>query len=825
MKLFKKKPKPSIDRITPDYKTGLSSAEIEARVKMNLNNRTKSSTSKPIRKIIVDNTCTFFTLVLFLIALVFLICNTGVIPGIEVGSISITKFAFLLPLICNIIIGIFQEIRSKITLDKLRIVNENKYSAIRDSKEVKISSSNIVIDDIIILAAGEQVPADFRIVDGTVEVNESLLTGESDNVKKTVGDTLMSGSAIVSGKCYGIATAVGSETYAMKLQAKVKHIEKNKSELMKNIYGIIKILSILLVIVVAITIPVLIYKMNTWNNITITEIVTTTGAVAVGMIPTGLILLTSVTLAVSVIKLAQNKTLVQELYSLENLSRIDTICLDKTGTLTDGTMSVEEIITVKEIEHFDEIMSTFLNAMPTNNQTSIALLKKFTSTTKYKVKDVTPFSSSRKMSKVTLENGNMYILGAPEYLVKEPEYINIANNKSANGKRVLAFLENDSLVCLIVLRDNIRESAPSTIRYFNENHVDVKIISGDNPITVSKIAADCGVNNADKIISLENIPLEEIPNLVDSFTIFGRVTPEQKEALVSALQAKGHKVAMTGDGVNDILALKKANSSISFENATDAAKRTSDVILLDNDFGHLKEVVKQGRRVVNNIQRTAILFLMKSIFIMTIALTTIPTKEAITILSIENLYLLEFCIIALGGFLLSMENTNMPITGSFKKNVYSKAFASGLLLLAGAWLAIGLYQADVIVGENAFDRAQAMFTILSTIAGFAVLYQQCKPFTKYKIFSFALCLGLAVLLVIALPNIFLNPPDVLTLEGIIDGLFNFDNSIFASFTRIEYVAMIGFSVLSIPIYIGIIKLIDFLLSRNMMKKITEKIGI
>ena len=550
MKLFKKKPKPSIDRITPDYKTGLSSAEIEARVKMNLNNRTKSSTSKPIRKIIVDNTCTFFTLVLFLIALVFLICNTGVIPGIEAGSISITKFAFLLPLICNIIIGIFQEIRSKITLDKLRIVNENKYSAIRDSKEVKISSSNIVIDDIIILAAGEQVPADFRIVDGTVEVNESLLTGESDNVKKTVGDTLMSGSAIVSGKCYGIATAVGSETYAMKLQAKVKHIEKNKSELMKNIYGIIKILSILLVIVVAITIPVLIYKMNTWNNITIAEIVTTTGAVAVGMIPTGLILLTSVTLAVSVIKLAQNKTLVQELYSLENLSRIDTICLDKTGTLTDGTMSVEEIITVKEIEHFDEIMSTFLNAMPTNNQTSIALLKKFTSTTKYKVKDVTPFSSkvkdvtpfssSRKMSKVTLENGNMYILGAPEYLVKETEYINIANNKSANGKRVLAFLENDSLICLIVLRDNIRESAPSTIKYFNENHVDVKIISGDNPITVSKIAADCGVNNSDKIISLENIPVEEIPNLVDSFTIFGRVTPEQKEAFVLHRNKKKH---------------------------------------------------------------------------------------------------------------------------------------------------------------------------------------------------------------------------------------------------------------------------------------------
>ena len=822
--MLHKKQKIEIKRISPDCNVGLSSEEVEIRNKAGYTNKVKAKTSKPYWKIFVDNICTFFTLVLFLIAAIFAICNTGIIPEIPAGSISITKFAFLLPLICNIIIGIFQEIRSKIVLDKLRIVNESKYSAIRNSQEVKIKNSEIVIDDIVILSAGEQVPADFQILDGSVEVNESLLTGESDNVKKSIGDTLMSGSAIVSGKAYCIVSAVGDETYAMKLQNKVKHIEKNKSELMKNIYGIIKILSILLVIVVAITIPVLIYKMNTWNNITITEIVTTTGAVAVGMIPTGLILLTSVTLAVSVIKLAQNKTLVQELYSLENLSRIDTICLDKTGTLTDGTMSVDEIITVRELDHFEEIMATFLNSMPSNNQTSIALLKKFTSTTKYKVRDVVPFSSSRKMSKVTFDNGNIYILGAPEYLVTEHEYLNIANSKSANGKRVLAFLENEQLIALIVLTDNIRESAPATIKYFNENHVTVKIISGDNPITVSKIAKDCGVEDADKIISLENVPLEDIPQIASSFTIFGRVTPEQKEALVSALQSAGHKVAMTGDGVNDILALKKANTSISFKNATDAAKKTSDVILLDNDFGHLKEVVRQGRRVVNNIQRTAILFLMKSIFIMLMALSTIPTKEAISILSIENLYLLEFCIIALGGFLLSIENTNMPITGSFRKNVYSKAVASGLLLISGAWFAIALYKTGTITGDNAFEKTQALFTILSTIAGFAVLYQQCKPFTKYKIFSFVLCLILAVILTIALPNIFLTPPEVLTLDGIINGLFNFNNSIFASFTWVEYAAIIGFTALSVPIYIFIIKGINFVLQQNIIKNLTKKVS-
>lgn len=816
---------------------GLSRNEVLAREKAGAINNTKSSTSKSYLRIIKDNIFTFFTMALFLIAFTFLMWNIAITHGwlptswnlTNDDKIGITKFIFLIPLVINIIIGIIQEIKSKRTLDKLKIVNDSKYQVFRNHMWIYIPSKSIVLDDTIKFTAGDQIPADAIVLSGNAEVNESLLTGESDTVKKKKNDELLSGSIIVSGSVVCAISAVGTDTYVNRLQTKLKKITKTKSELMKNIYGLIKILSVVLVIMLIIVVPVLIYKHNKWPEVTIKEIVQTSGAVAVGVIPTGLILLTSVTLAVSVIKLAKNKTLVQEMFSLENLSRIDTICLDKTGTLTDGSMSVDEVILINKIKDFDGVMGTFLHALPDGNQTSIALSKRFHPINKYEISGVSAFSSARKSSSVTFKDGREFILGAPEYILKntDKEYLSACRFKAAAGYRVLAFTEDGVLIAIICLKDNIRKSAPSTIKYFNENGVDVKIISGDNPVTVSKIAQDCGVKNFNKIISMENVTIDQIPDIVESFTIFGRVTPEQKEAIVTALQAKGKKVAMTGDGVNDILALKKANASISFSNATDAAKKSSDVVLLDNDFGHLKEVVGQGRRVVNNIQRTSILFLMKTIFIILLTLTTIPTKKAITILNMENLYLIETCIVAIGGFLLSMENSNKPITSTFKKNVYPKALISGTLLaIAGIIPIIVSIIANTGVNET-------LFTLLITVAGLIVYFNQCIPLKLYRVICIIITFGLVILLSCAIPDLFYDAknlnPDLMDDKGIIGiilnkGLFNITNSVLAEQTWWTWLIVAGFIVIAMPLYTLSIRGINKLIERShnkFMKKILE----
>lgn len=837
-------------RKTPSPSQGLTQKEVDERIAAGLTNKADVKVEKSYLKIIVSNTFTFFSCVLYGVALLFLayriyLVNIGH-EDLASTFFGISKFFFLGPLIFSTIIGTIQECRSKRVLDKLKIVSDSKYRVIRDGKEVNVSSSELVIDDIIELESGKQIPADLKLLSGYLEVNESLLTGEADDVKKSPEEehnVLLSGSSIVSGSCVAIVTAVGKETYANRLQKKVKNITKSKSELMRNIYGIIDTMSVFLFVIVAVVIATMAYKISVWgkdSSLFITEatqklieshygstvpasiglsdpycwsiIITTASAFAIYSLPTGLVLLTSMTLAVSVISLVKKNTLIQELYSLENLSRIDTICLDKTGTLTDGSMEVLEVIFAshkdQENKDLERRLGSFLGAMPSLNATSSALERKFKSNKDYEPKEVVPFSSTRKLSEVIFKDDISMCLGAPEYIIGEEEkqYIQMAADKAASGLRVLAVTINGKVSMLITLKDNIRASAPDTIRFFRENGVDVKIISGDNPITVSKIAKECDVKDADKAISLEGVAPEKIDELVDKYVIFGRVSPEQKEALVTALQKRGKKVAMTGDGVNDILALRKANASISFRTATDAAKSCSDVVLMDNDFAHLKDVVAQGRRVVNNIQRTSILFLMKTVCISLLAFVLIPFKRGQSQFTVENLYLMQNGVIAIAGFLLSVESCPKPITGTFKNNVYPKALAAGILMCAAALIPC-LFSLNPSLMTP--DNARSMISILTTIAGFTVLFYMCMKFTRYRALSFGIALIIDLFVAFALPSVYVAGRSWSMHDIIQNGhnsqlakeFFNFQSPIFTSLGLTEYLVMLGFVVIGLPIYI------------------------
>jgi cation-transporting ATPase E len=849
-----KKPRPmNFTRHDPDPSKGLSDAEVKERVDGGWSNAANVKVEKSYGRILFENFFTFFSVVLYSVALIFIafrifLSNTGHedLAGAYFGA---SKFFYLGPLFFSIIIGTVQEIRSKQVLDKLKIVSDSRYTVIRNGVETKLLSHDLVLDDIVKLEAGAQIPADMSLLSGYLEVNESLLTGESDDVKKDCSKgkcTLLSGSSIVSGSCYAVVTAVGKDTYANRLQQKVKNIVKSKSELMRNIYGIINTMSIFLYVIVAVVVATMAYKIWRWgadSSIFITDatktfiehnfngsvvpssidltspyswsiIITTASAFAIGVIPTGLVLLTSVTLAVSVVSLAKKKTLIQELYSLENLSRIDTICLDKTGTLTDGSMSVEETIFAdpSQKESLAKRLGSFLGALPSLNATSTALASAYPVNKEYAVNSVVPFSSARKRSEVSFADGQDCFLGAPEYLLGEADasFRKTADEKAALGFRVLAFTLGGRCAMLLVLKDNVRPSAPSTIRYFNENGVEVKIISGDNPITVGKIAEACGVLHCDAIVSLENVPLEKMEEYASKYTIFGRVSPEQKEALVTALQKQGKKVAMTGDGVNDILALRKANSSISFRNATDAAKSCSDVVLMDNDFGHLKEVVGQGRRVVNNIQRTSILFLMKTICIALLAFLLIPFKKGQSEFTIENIYLMQTGVIAIAGFLLSVEACPRPIKGSFKTNVYPQAATAGLLMVLGALIPCIL---NVIMVDGkplmSADNARSMISLLTTFAGFTVLFRMCVPFSRYRVFVYSFSLGVNILLAFAMPSVYVGGRSWSFHDIIKNGwnselfknFFNLQSPVFTALGTPEYVTLLLFIVVGLPLYI------------------------
>ena len=758
-----------------DIEKGLSADKVKERVEKGYINKTSKSNERTIGQIVFHNVFTFFNTILFIIAVTFFIF---IIYLYSSGNASVvdkhfgfSKFGFLLPAIINITIGTIQEIHGKKVLDRLKIITEATSRVLRDGEIKNVKAKDIVLDDIVLLKAGEQATADFELVSGYLQVDESNLTGEADYIKKNPGDTVYSGSAIIVGDAKLKTIKVGDDTFASNLSLKVKGMERHKSELMTNILSIMKILTIILGVMTVVVVSTLIWKISAYGNditiwdgmpmsltspITWSRIIITIGSFAVGVIPSGLVLTTSVTLVVSIVALSRKNTLIQELYSLENLARVDVICLDKTGTLTDGSMKVCE---TKRFTHLEDIYDNIRNLIGVSgsrNQTAEALYNEFGENPDAEYKELIPFSSEHKSSGLIYKNGDKLLLGAPEYLLKkDDERLKFVEEKAKEGKRVLAFMLNDKLLAFFVLEDNIRKSAKETLTFFKENGVTVKIISGDNPLTVSKIASMCGVDNSDKYISLEGVKLEDIPSLVEEYTIFARVSPEQKEAIVKALQANSHKVAMTGDGVNDILALRKADSSITFAKATDAAKSVSDVVLMDNDFSHLKEVVGQGRRVIGNVQRTAILFLMKSFAIALLSLALIPLKKGQMWYTIENAYMLEVAVIGVGGFVLSLEGSKKPIKGSFKKTIIAKGIASGALAAIAIVLPITLYTIPTFFGKNPWiseENVKTMISLLLTLAGLSVMLIMCLPFTKYRVFAIIMVSAFALLIAFALPT-------------------------------------------------------------------------
>ena len=789
----KKIERQEITRVNADINVGLTDEQVKERVEAGYSNKTSKANEKSIGQIIFHNVFTFFNTILLTIAITFLIfiiylysSGNGAVVDQHFGF---SKFGFLIPAIMNITIGTIQEIHGKKVLDRLKIVTEAKSRVVRNGKEETINAKDIVIDDIVLFKAGEQATADFEDVEGYLQVDESNLTGEADYIKKYPGDKVFSGSAIIVGEGKLKTIEVGDNTFAANLSQKVKKMDRHKSELMTNIIRLMKILTIILGVIIVVIISTMIYKIQKhgadaalWDGMTMSlsnpvswaRIMITVGSFAVGVIPSGLVLTTSVTLALSIVSLSRQNTLIQELYSLENLSRVDTICLDKTGTLTDGTMKVCETKRFTHLEDIYDNIRNLLGVSGSRNQTAEALFNEFGENPDCEYQELIPFSSEHKSSGLIYKNGDRLLLGAPEYLLdKDDERLKFVEEKAKEGKRVLAFKLNNDLLAFFVIEDQIRKSAKDTLNFFKENGVTVKVISGDNPLTVSKIAQTCGVENYDKYISLEGVKLEDIPPLVEEYTIFARVSPEQKEAIVTALQANRHKVAMTGDGVNDILALRKADSSITFAKATDAAKSVSDVVLMDNDFSHLKEVVGQGRRVIGNIQRTAILFLMKSFAIALLAFALIALRKGQMWYTIENAYMLESAVIGTGGFILSLEGSKKPIKGSFSKTIISKGISAGFLAMIAIVVPILCYTIPTYFNMEPLiteENVKTMISILLTLAGLTVMITMCLPFTKYRVFALVMVLGTVLALALILPTSFVGG------QPTSGAMFSFDSS-------------------------------------------------
>ena len=771
----KKNLKASLQRLDPDVKAGLSTKEADERVRCGCVNVVEDKQTKSTPQIIAGNLFTFFNMVLLAIASVFLffvIYLTAIGRNDIVNQyFGFSKFVFLIPALMNVTMGSAQEIHSMNVIKKLRIVTLTKSKVVRDGNVSVIEADKVVLDDIVLISAGDQAVADLIVKEGEVFVDESMLTGESDHVKKTPGDTIYSGSAIIVGEAKCRVTEVGSDTYAAKLTEKVKKASRHKSELMVSVMKIIKILTVFIGIVFVTIMTTLVLKIlktggdpSIWDGrtlslsdpVTWSLILLTEGSFGIGMIPSGLVLTTSVALMVSIAQLSKKQTLIQELYSLENLSRIDVICLDKTGTLTDGTMNVADVKAFVPMEQVEQYAKDLMAVAGDRNATAEAVYQRFGISESPDIREKIPFSSATKCSGLVYANGKKLLMGAPEYLLpKEDERLGFAAEQAAEGKRVIALTLDGELAAFLVIEDHIRATAPDTLKFFRENGVTVKVISGDNPLTVSKIAQNCGIRNADKFISLAGVPLEEIPDLVEEYTVFARVSPEQKEAIVLALQANKHKVAMTGDGVNDILALRKSDSSITFAKATEAAKSCSDVVLLDNDFSHLKEVVGEGRRVIGNIQKTSILYLMKSFCVLLFAFALIPLAKGQMWFAVENMYMLEAAVIGTGGFLISLEPRRNPVTGSFIKNIAFEAVAAGFLAAVSILIPILLYTIPQYLGIEPYiapDNVRTMMTVMLTTSGFIVVFSKCIPFNKYRIFALSALSGVALLLGFMLPS-------------------------------------------------------------------------
>lgn len=735
----------NVERFSPELNKGLNDEQVRKRIEGDFINKTPNKYTKSIASIICSNVFTYFNTIMFIIAL-FLIA----------AKANITNLFFLGIVLTNICVGVIQEIRSKIAIDKLRLITSPKAKVIRNGKKIEIDESLVVLDDIIIVSSGNQVIADCIVKQGSIEVDESALTGESLPIKKAVGDLILSGSVVVSGYCIAKVDKIGQDTFSGNLSRQAKAYKKNTSVLRRSINGFITIISLILIPITVLVVAnnYFIYKGPGFyfsDYDLFQKIVLSSSSSIIGMIPSGLILLVSAALAVGVINLSKKKTMVKDLYSIERLARVTTLCLDKTGTLTDGTMKVDDVINLSKLntKQLSDIVSSYLASFEADNQTSLALVDKYGKNPVYKVKNTLPFSSSRKYSALTFEDDKSYALGAYEYVFSQEnlskDVLKIIKEEMSKGNRVIVLaeiekIENDkvinpsNVICVFSITDQIRKEAHDTIAWFKKNDVNIKIISGDNPLTVSNIAKKCGVDNYDKYISLEGVPIEKIAELIDKYTVFGRVTPDQKEAIIVALKNKKEVVAMTGDGVNDILAMKKADCSIAMNNGSDATKAVAHLVLLDSNFSNMPSVVKEGRRVINNIQLSASLYLMKTIFVMALTVIWIITGKIMNFkypFTPQMMLILEIVIIGLPSFFLALQPNDKLVRGNFMLNVMKSAVPGALCMFISVF-SVMIFKRYISGLELNQINASSLEVLCLNTTGLIPLILLCYPFNIYR---------------------------------------------------------------------------------------------
>lgn len=745
--------KNDVKEYLPNPNIGLSDEDVKNRVDAGLVNKIPKVVTKSYFKIFLDNVLNFFNILIFALSIYMIIIGAG--P---------TKLVSLYLLLINIAIGLFQDIKARRKVDKLRLISSPTAKVIRNGKEIIVAANEIVLNDIIVLKLGDQIVSDAIVVEGNIEVNESLLTGESLNVTKSLQNMVYSGSYVTSGTAKVCVTKVGKDNYASSLQNKAKKFKRPKSEILSSIRKIFIIIGVFVVVLGVMmlvtywldgkfTSPDLLSNKNTGIGF---------ASSIFAMIPIGMYLLTSLTLAVGVIRLAKRKMLVQELYCIETLARVDVLCFDKTGTLTDGTMSLKDIKLLSDKENeaiLTSALYTLVLATGDENATALAIKKDLDGTVALPFASSLPFSSARKYSAVMLNDGRCYVLGAREFLNHEDDGLDsLFQEYEKQGYRVLMLgysktgLNDKSIkptvepLAIIVLEEHIKDDAYKNIEWFKNNGVQIKIISGDNPISVAEIATRVGVNDADKYISLEGKSLEEVKNIANEYTVFGRVTPEQKEALISSMQDAKHVVAMTGDGVNDILALKIADCSIAMASGSDAAKAISHLVSMDSNFSSLPDVVAEGRRVINNLQRSCSIFLVKTIFAMLITFiflvgSWVSNGKIAYPFETNNMYIWELLTIGFASFFLSLQPNDERIKNSFISNIINKSLPGGVIqtLSCLTIFIIHWVNPDFLSLEAAISSSVVVFSLISYVTLLIVSW-------PYDIYRTILCGAIGILL-------------------------------------------------------------------------------
>ncbi len=717
--------------IDADPEIGLSLEDVALRIQNGQQNKPTAKTNRTEGQIIKENLGTFFNAVFVIMAIALFFAGS-----------SIMNMTFMVIVIINAIIGCFQEIRAKRAVDKLTLLSVHKVKAIRDGELVSVRCDELVRDDIVLCAPGDQISADGVLREGHIYVNESLLTGEADAVEKHPGDTLLSGSYVVTGKGKMQLTCVGNEAFAVKLAIEAKKNPKAaRSEMMRSLDIMIRFIGIALVPIGLL----LFYNQYKMQGLDLRQSAEATVAALVGMIPEGLYLLTSIALAVSSLKLTQKRVLVQDMHCVETLARVDVLCVDKTGTITEPVMQVENVIPLSSQapEYLEEIIVNLYGDEDPENETARALQELFPGKPTWQKSFDIPFSSEYKWKGAVYAEGGAFIVGAPESILGShfPEISKTANHWSGLGYRVLLIAAYDGTPrpgklefgriypeALILMTNRIRVSAPETFAYFKKQGVAIKVISGDNPATASDVALRAGIENADKYIDVSALNTDEdFLRAVERYTVFGRVTPDQKKRLIWALKRRGHTVAMTGDGVNDVLAMKEADCGIAMAGGAQAASQIAQLVLLDADFSAMPSIVDEGRRVINNIQRAAALFLVKNIFSLFLSLIAIIADWPYPFAPI-NLSLISALTIGVPSFFLAMEPNYERVQGRFIVSVLRRAFPGGLtniFVVVAAQIALSIFQVPMA-------QIQTICTAILAITGLMVLLSVCQPFDKFR---------------------------------------------------------------------------------------------